>query len=206
MLKKYEKMESTDGPTPALGGGTWKLDKKHFIKLDHAKITCVTYQTASSLLVVGLDSGIFGIYDMPGCTNIHTLSISQHGISTVAINGSGEWLAFGSSALGQLLVASDLRPGWQHGVSARFESVRVEHVRARLPALGELSVASVFRRCRQLRVGAWFGSVRVDLLDVGARLPAPWQLAVVAVLQPLRQLCLSAWSRSVRVDLLDVCP
>ena len=104
MLKKYEKMESTDGPTPALGGGTWKLDKKHFIKLDHAKITCVTYQTASSLLVVGLDSGIFGIYDMPGCTNIHTLSISQHGISTVAINGSGEWLAFGSSALGQLLV------------------------------------------------------------------------------------------------------
>jgi len=104
MLKKYEKMDNTDGPTPRLGGGTWKLDKKHFIKLDHAKITCVTYQKSSSLLVVGLDSGIFGLYDMPGCTNIHTLSISQHEISAVSINDSGEWLAFGSAPLGQLLV------------------------------------------------------------------------------------------------------
>lgn len=31
-------------------------------------------------------------------------SISQHRISSVAINESGDWLAFGSSSLGQLLV------------------------------------------------------------------------------------------------------
>jgi len=35
---------------------------------------------------------------------VHTLSISQADVSTVAINGSGEWLAFGAAGLGQLLV------------------------------------------------------------------------------------------------------
>ena len=41
---------------------------------------------------------------MPAFTNIHTLSISQEKISSVAINATGEWLAFGARKLGQLLV------------------------------------------------------------------------------------------------------
>ena len=41
---------------------------------------------------------------MPSFTNIHTLSISQEKISSVAVNSSGEWLAFGAKKLGQLLV------------------------------------------------------------------------------------------------------
>lgn len=41
---------------------------------------------------------------MPVFTNIHTLSISQEKISSVAISPSGEWLAFGARKLGQLLV------------------------------------------------------------------------------------------------------
>jgi periodic tryptophan protein 2 len=108
MMQKYGSNSSASSTTttllPGLGGGTWKLHKKHFIQIDHAKVACANFLRASSLLVVGLDSGIFGLYDMPGCVNIHTLSISQHAINTVAINDSGEWLAFGSAALGQLLV------------------------------------------------------------------------------------------------------
>lgn len=41
---------------------------------------------------------------MPSFNNIHTLSISQERISSVAISPSGEWLAFGARKLGQLLV------------------------------------------------------------------------------------------------------
>ena len=41
---------------------------------------------------------------MPDFNNIHTLSISQKKITTVAVDPTGEWLAFGSSKLGQLLV------------------------------------------------------------------------------------------------------
>ena len=41
---------------------------------------------------------------MPTFSNLHTLSISQEKISSVAISSSGEWLAFGARKLGQLLV------------------------------------------------------------------------------------------------------
>lgn len=41
---------------------------------------------------------------MPSFTNVHTLSVSQEKITSVAINPTGEWLAFGASKLGQLLV------------------------------------------------------------------------------------------------------
>lgn len=41
---------------------------------------------------------------MPDFTNIYTLSISQEKISSVAINATGEWIAFGATKLGQLLV------------------------------------------------------------------------------------------------------
>jgi len=58
----------------------------------------------SNLLVVGFSTGIFGLWEMPGFSNIHTLSISQEKISSVAISPSGEWLAFGARKLGQLLV------------------------------------------------------------------------------------------------------
>lgn len=41
---------------------------------------------------------------MPAFSNVHTLSISQEKISSVAVSASGEWLAFGAKKLGQLLV------------------------------------------------------------------------------------------------------
>jgi len=39
-----------------------------------------------------------------GLTPLHTLSISAADVGSVAINQSGEWLAFGAKSLGQLLV------------------------------------------------------------------------------------------------------
>ncbi len=62
------------------------------------------FHPRSGTLTVGFSSGVFGIYTMPECGIIHTLSISQHRIHTAAVNSSGEWLAFGSRTLGQLLV------------------------------------------------------------------------------------------------------
>ena len=54
--------------------------------------------------MVGFDKGVFGLYEMPGCVSIHKLSVSHHSLNTAAINSSGEWLALGSTRLGQLLV------------------------------------------------------------------------------------------------------
>ena len=54
--------------------------------------------------MAGFSNGTFGLYELPDFATLHTLSISQNGIDHVAVGPSGEWLAFGASRLGQLLV------------------------------------------------------------------------------------------------------
>lgn len=82
----------------------WSTKKKHVFKMDFAKVLCCTYHAPSKLLVVGFGNGTFGLYETPSFHNIHTLSISQNEIETVTMNATGEWLAFASKKLGQLLV------------------------------------------------------------------------------------------------------
>lgn len=82
----------------------WGVHKRHYFNQANTRVVCTTFHPGSNLLVVGFSTGIFGLWEMPDFTNIHTLSISQEKISSVAINASGEWLAFGAKKLGQLLV------------------------------------------------------------------------------------------------------
>lgn len=81
----------------------WRIVNKHFF-MQNANLKCAAYHADSNLLVAGFGNGIFGLYEMPDFNQIHTLSISQNDIDFVTINKSGEWLAFGASKLGQLLV------------------------------------------------------------------------------------------------------
>lgn len=82
----------------------WRIVNKHFFMQNNAHLKCAAYHADSNLLVAGFSNGIFGLYEMPEFNQIHTLSISQNDIDFVTINKSGEWLAFGASKLGQLLV------------------------------------------------------------------------------------------------------
>lgn len=82
----------------------WGVHDRHYFNLPHTKVVCTTFHPPSNLLVVGFSSGVFGLWELPSFTNIHTLSISQEKISSVAISPTGEWLAFGARRLGQLLV------------------------------------------------------------------------------------------------------
>lgn len=95
--------------------GEWRLASKHFFNQDHAKVYSSTFHRGGGLLVVGFSSGVFGVYNMPECTVVHTLSISRHRIHSAAVNPTGEWLAFGSRTLGQLLVWE-----WQSESCASF--------------------------------------------------------------------------------------
>ena len=85
-------------------GGQWKLKDREFLWDPHTQVASVAYNKTNSLLVVGFDKGVFGLYEMPGCVNIHRLSVSHHSLNTATINCTGEWLALGSSHLGQLLI------------------------------------------------------------------------------------------------------
>lgn len=82
----------------------WGVHKRNYFNQQGTKVVCITFHPSSNLLVVGFSTGVFGLWEMPAFSNIHTLSISQEKISSVAISASGEWLAFGAKKLGQLLV------------------------------------------------------------------------------------------------------
>lgn len=82
----------------------WRIVNKHYFMQNNTHLKCAAYHADSNLLVAGFSNGIFGLYEMPDFNMIHTLSISQNDIDFVTINKTGEWLAFGASKLGQLLV------------------------------------------------------------------------------------------------------
>lgn len=111
--------------------GRWSLFGKFFFwTTERSRVHSVRFHKASSLLVVGFSNGVFGLYDLSNIersaesgaravhevvtseemtadvklTCIQKLSISSRAIDTVAINNTGEWLAFGISSYGQLLV------------------------------------------------------------------------------------------------------
>ena len=85
-------------------GSTWKLKSREFLWEPHTMVSSCAFHKETSLLLVGFDQGAFGLYEMPGCVNLQRLSVSQQSLNTACISSTGEWLALGSSRLGQLLV------------------------------------------------------------------------------------------------------
>jgi periodic tryptophan protein 2 len=99
----YWDLETTH-PERRIFPATYKMTLKHFFKQGKARLVSASFQTKLNLLVIGFSNGTFGLWELPEFSHIHTLSIGQQAISTTAINPSGDWLAFGVAALGQLLV------------------------------------------------------------------------------------------------------
>ncbi|RLN88130.1 hypothetical protein BBJ28_00008100 [Nothophytophthora sp. Chile5] len=102
---KKRKRRTADEPVPELARAIkWSTRQKHVFKMDFAKVLCCTFHSSTGLLIVGFGNGTFGLYELPSFVNVHTLSVTQNELETVAVNASGEWLAFASRKLGQLLV------------------------------------------------------------------------------------------------------
>ncbi|EGG06958.1 uncharacterized protein MELLADRAFT_35901 [Melampsora larici-populina 98AG31] len=86
----------------------WGISTRHFFNVPGTYVTTCTFHPANNLLIVGFSNGVFGLYEVGkevgSFINIHSLSISQENITSVSIDPTGQWLAFGASKLGQLLV------------------------------------------------------------------------------------------------------
>ncbi|XP_062303436.1 PWP2 small subunit processome component [Osmerus eperlanus] len=97
-----------DGPieTEGVANVRYKLISKHFFNKegDFNNLTAATFHKPTHILVTGFASGVFHLHELPDFNLIHSLSISDQRIASVAINGSGDWIGFGCSGLGQLLV------------------------------------------------------------------------------------------------------
>jgi periodic tryptophan protein 2 len=87
-----------------LAQGTWTIKSRHYFHQEGA-VTSTSYCERGQLLSVGFSSGIFGVYEMPSVSNIHTLSVgSNQLVKTCALNRTGDWLALGCPTSQQLLV------------------------------------------------------------------------------------------------------
>lgn len=69
-----------------------------------AYLTAANYHQKTHLLITAYSNGAFFLHEMPDVNLIHSLSISDYAINTAAFNSTGDWIALGSSNLGQLLV------------------------------------------------------------------------------------------------------
>jgi periodic tryptophan protein 2 len=84
---------------------TWRLLARHYFHQEGAKVTSTTYCERAQILVVGFSTGLFGLYELPSVSNIHTLSVgSNQVIKSCILNNSGDWLALGCPQSQQLLV------------------------------------------------------------------------------------------------------
>lgn len=82
---------------------SWRIAAKNFF-FSEAKLKCACFHAASNMLIVGFANGEFRLYELPTFTMVQQLSMGNHAVNTVSINTTGEWIAFGSKELGQLLV------------------------------------------------------------------------------------------------------
>ncbi|NWT32746.1 PWP2 protein, partial [Cardinalis cardinalis] len=71
---------------------------------DFNNLTAAAFHKKTHLLVTGFASGVFHLHELPDFNLIHSLSISDQRIASISINCTGDWIAFGCSGLGQLLV------------------------------------------------------------------------------------------------------
>ena len=86
-------------------GQWWELIERHYLsKGGGCRVASVVYLAATKMLVVGFAQGHFSLYEMPGVSEVHSLSISESRVDAAAIAPTGDWLAFGCAQLGQLLV------------------------------------------------------------------------------------------------------
>ena len=91
--------------------GRFILEKKEQFVINSKVVMCEITQNISSdlfednnILVLGLQNGSFSIYSMNNFENKYSLKISDAKISSLSINPSGKWIAFGSKYLNQLFV------------------------------------------------------------------------------------------------------
>jgi periodic tryptophan protein 2 len=89
----------------ALVGAKWRVKARFYFKQDRATVTSCNFCVRQQILAVGFSSGIFGLYELPECSNIHTLSIGHDQlVKACVLNSTGEWLALGCPSSQQLLV------------------------------------------------------------------------------------------------------
>ncbi|KAL7542564.1 hypothetical protein ACHAXR_011882 [Thalassiosira sp. AJA248-18] len=105
-ITKQSSSTGSNDQAHAIVKARWGTTSRHYFNANSSSqnVVSTSYSSEHSLLVVGFSTGLFGLYELPSVSNIHTLSLSHSTIGTVSINPSAEWLAFGCPKTQQLLI------------------------------------------------------------------------------------------------------
>lgn len=71
---------------------------------EFTELTAAEFHKSTHLLVAAFSDGTFYLHEMPDFNMIHSLSISDQQVDSVAINNTGDWIGLACGGLGQLLV------------------------------------------------------------------------------------------------------
>lgn len=99
-----------------LVGSVWIVQNRQYLHPEGsgasgggAKVSSTSFE--ENILAVGYSSGLVGLYEMPGLSNLHTLSIGSAGNTAVhacVLNATGDWLAL-ASPVSQMLAVWEWR-------------------------------------------------------------------------------------------------
>lgn len=105
MVKK-ENLETTD--TFVAGETKFRFTERNYFnqksEYGNARVKCAKFHAKSGLLAVGFSNGVFSLIEMPDFITIHSMTIFQKKISTLAISPSADWIGFANANLGHLSV------------------------------------------------------------------------------------------------------
>jgi len=85
-------------------GAKWSYDTRKYFHQEGHGSTVTSTSVSNNMLAVGFSTGIFGLYEIPDLSNIHTLSIgSDQLIRACQLNPNADWRALASPSSQQLL-------------------------------------------------------------------------------------------------------
>ena len=95
------------GKKPSSHSNSEQLTLRHKHQLQHeGAFTLSSVCMQGGMLIAGFKTGTFALYSISAQEVIvlHTLNMTEYEINAISINITGDWIAFGSQTLGQLLV------------------------------------------------------------------------------------------------------
>eukprot|EP00929_Paragymnodinium_shiwhaense_P112293 TRINITY_DN80552_c0_g1_i1.p1 TRINITY_DN80552_c0_g1~~TRINITY_DN80552_c0_g1_i1.p1 ORF type:complete len:1002 (+),score=244.88 TRINITY_DN80552_c0_g1_i1:151-3156(+) len=85
--------------------GRWSIGGKAVVQKDrNQKVMRCDFCRASRIFAAAFSQGIFMLFEMPDMTALQTLSLGRDSLDAIQLGAKGDWVAIGSSKLGQLFV------------------------------------------------------------------------------------------------------
>ena len=85
-----------------LNNSTWEVSTRSQLETTGA-VTAADFDTSSNVLVCGLSTGIFCLYELPSLAALQSFTVGG-AVTSLALAKGGDWVAVGVAEVGQLLV------------------------------------------------------------------------------------------------------